>query len=69
MRFKVITNQSIIVWKLWFESISFAMLELDSGFRRSDESCRVRFFVVIPAEAGIQDHEEIRAMSRLLCPR
>ena len=38
----------------------FKNLELDSGFRRSDEHWGAWFFVVIPAEAGIQDHEKIK---------
>jgi hypothetical protein len=41
------------------EAFPFCNLELDSGFRRSDEYGKVRFWVVIPAEAGIQDHEKI----------
>jgi hypothetical protein len=49
------TNKSMIVWTSVLGSLSSQNLELDSGFRRSDEHGRAWFLVVIPAEAGIQD--------------
>jgi hypothetical protein len=37
---------------------------LDSGFRRSDE--QREYFIVIPAEAGIQDMSDVETIGALL---
>jgi hypothetical protein len=37
---------------------------LDSGFRRSDE--HGKYFIVIPAEAGIQDISDVQIIMALL---
>jgi hypothetical protein len=52
----------------WLKAFVFEGLELDSGFRRSDEHGMARLFVVIPAKAGIQDYDKIEFLSRLLWP-
>jgi hypothetical protein len=41
---------------------------LDPGFAGVTSVEGAWFFVVIPAEAGIQDHEKIKSMSSLLWP-
>jgi hypothetical protein len=42
---------------------------LDSGFRRSDEFGKTRFFVVIPAKAEIQDPVDHEKSLMFIDPR
>jgi hypothetical protein len=61
-------NQSILSGHRWLKAFVFEGLELDSGFRRSDEHGMARLFVGIPAKAGIQDYDKIEFLSTLLWP-
>jgi hypothetical protein len=55
---------NIIGWR----AFPFENLELDSGFRRRDEYKKGIGFFVIPAQAGIQEDQKMKSMSRQLWP-
>ena len=51
---------NIVGWR----AFAFENLELDSSFRRRDEYRKGIVLFVIPAQAGIQEDQKMKSMSR-----